>query len=232
MLKNPKHLGLVFDVDGVIADSEPVNVRATAKAFADILAIPSVTPEDFEKGIGRGAAAYVKAGAISHGRQLSEKQVKTVVNARQDNFLAILKNEPLPPFPGVIELITSALADEKFALAIATSGTRQKSQAVLDSAGIPYQKMAYICGDDITRKKPDPEVFQLACHRLNLPPQKCVVFEDAPNGIQAALAAGCKCIAITNTCPENILSTENPDLIVTALTEITLEKILSLFAGI
>jgi len=225
---NSKEFGLIFDVDGVIADTEPVNVRATAKAFADILTISHVIPADFEKGIGRGAAEYVKAGARSHGRELTEEQVKTVVNARQENFLAILKNEPLPTFPGVIELIESALTDERFALAIATSGTRRKSQAALDSAGIPYQKMAYICGDDVTHKKPAPELFQLACHRLNLPPQRCIVFEDAPNGIQAARAAGCKCIAVTNTCPENVLSAESPDLVVTTLADITLEKILCL----
>ena len=70
-----RQFGLVFDVDGIIADSEAVNVRATAMAFADILGIRGVQPEDFENGIGKGAEEYVKAGARSHGIELSEEEV-------------------------------------------------------------------------------------------------------------------------------------------------------------
>ncbi|MBN1766253.1 MAG: hypothetical protein JW860_13415, partial [Sedimentisphaerales bacterium] len=81
--------GLIFDVDGVIADSEAVNVRATARAFGEILGINGVKAEDFEAGIGRGAEAYVRAGARSHGRELTAEQITALVAARQENFLAI-----------------------------------------------------------------------------------------------------------------------------------------------
>ena len=85
----------IFDVDGVIADSEAVNVRATAKAFLDIVGIDGVRPKDFVEGIGRGAEEYVKAGARSHGRALSHDEVQRLVNARQENFLSVLREEPL-----------------------------------------------------------------------------------------------------------------------------------------
>jgi HAD superfamily hydrolase (TIGR01509 family) len=215
--------GLIFDVDGVIADSEAVNVRATAKAFADILGIKDVKPGDFEAGIGRGAEEYVKAGARSHGREISQGEVQALVTARQENFLGILRDEELPAFPGVKELIDEAMASQGFEVAIATSSTREKSRSVLESAKIPYREMVYVCGDDISRKKPDPEVFQVACERLSIPPELCVVIEDAPNGVEAAHAAGCKCIAVTNTCSREALGMA--DAIVSTLSEVSLETL-------
>jgi len=225
-----RQFGLVFDVDGVVADSETVNVRATAKAFGDILGIDGIQTADFEKGIGRGADEYVRAGARAHGRELSENEVHALVTARQDNFLAILESERLPAFPGVLELVSSAMASDCVSVAIATSSTRQKSQAVLASAEFPYRQVVYVCGDDISRKKPDPEVFQAACDRLSLAPQQCVVVEDAPDGVQAARAAGCKCIAVTNTFSREILQIKQPDLIVDSLSEVSLDTLLTLLA--
>lgn len=212
--------GIIFDVDGVIADSEAINVRATSKAFADLLGINEIRTEDFQDGIGRGAEAYVMAGAASHNRALSPEEVRELVAARQDNFLQILEQETLPAFPGVLELINGALDSNDFALAIATSSTREKSQAVLRSAQIPLHQMVYVCGDDVSRKKPDPELFQIACQRLSIEPKRCVVIEDAPNGIEAARAAGCPAIAVTNTCGR--IDLRNADMVVETLAEVTL----------
>jgi len=99
----------------------------------------------------------------------------------------------------------------------------------LDSAQIPYDTMIYICGDDVTRKKPDPELFQIACKRLNLQPEFCVVIEDAPNGVAAAKAAKCQCIAVTNTCGKDTLI--DADLIVKSPDEVSLDTIKSLIFG-
>ena len=215
--------GLIFDVDGIIADSETVNVRATSRVFEEVLGITGVRTEDFKQGIGRGARAYVRAGAWAHGRELSTDEVAKAVIARQDMFIAMLKADTLPAFPGVLELIGVALADPALRLAIGTSSTREKSMAVLESAQVPFDKMAYVCGDDITNKKPHPEVFTVACQRLELAPQRCVVIEDAPNGVEAAHAAGCICIAVTNTCSRDELI--QADRIVDSLTEVTVDTI-------
>jgi len=216
-----KLYGIIFDVDGVIADSESVNVRATALAFEELFGLSGVRARDFEAGIGRGAEEYVRAGARAHGRQLTAQEVAAGVKARQDTFLRLLQADDLPAFPGVLGLIGAALEDDSFCAAIATSSTREKSGAVLSSARVPVERMVYVCGDDITRKKPDPEVFLLACRRLGLPPASCVVIEDAPNGVQAAHRAGCTCVAVTNTCPREALAAA--DLTVDSLEEVSLE---------
>ncbi|MHC4168650.1 MAG: HAD family hydrolase, partial [Planctomycetota bacterium] len=194
-----KIYGLIFDVDGVIADTEAVNAGVSIIVFADLFGIEGVAREDFEAGLGRGAQEYVKAGARTHGLELTDEQVEEATRLRQECFLKLLANEPLPPFPGVLELMEEATAREDFRVAIATSGTLEKSRAVLKAAEVPFQEMVYINGNDVKNKKPDPELFLLAAAGIGIDPGNCVVIEDAPNGIQAARAAGAKCIAVTNS---------------------------------
>ncbi len=218
-----KLYGLIFDVDGVIADTEAVNARASIKIFADLLGVEGVVRKDFEAGLGRGAEEYVKAGARVHGLELTEEQIKKATQVRQEYFLKILSQEPLPPFPGVLELMDKAMKKKNFRVAIATSGTLEKSRAVLEAANVPYRKMVYINGSDVKNKKPDPELFLLAAERMGIEPANCVVIEDAPNGVQAAKAAGAKCIAVTNS--TNAANLCEADLVCDSLEKINLDVI-------
>jgi beta-phosphoglucomutase len=221
-----KSYGLIFDVDGVIADSERVNAEATIKVFADLFNTRDVQRQDFEAGLGRGAEAYVKSAAVLHGLDLTDQQVCAASEARQVNFLNLLSQSILPPFPGVVELMNAALEHEDFRVAIATSSAREKSEAVLNSAQIPYKTMVYITGDNVKSKKPNPELFLRAAQDIEVPPQNCVVIEDAPNGIQAAKAAGCKCIAVTNSTTADKLS--QADRIVSTLTDVTIADLIEI----
>jgi HAD superfamily hydrolase (TIGR01509 family) len=218
--------GLIFDVDGVIADTESVNRRVSIQVFDDLFGLKSVKAEDFAEGLGRGAHEYVKAAARVHNLDLTDEQVEEAVQHRQDLFLEVLKTEPLPAYPGVLELIDVGLADDEFQVAIATSGTLEKSRAALEAAKVPYTRMVYVNGDDVTHKKPHPELFLVAAERMGLAPGCCVVIEDAPNGVQAAKAAGAKCIAVTNTTPAEELA--QADEVCNSVAELNLETLKSL----
>lgn len=218
-----KLYGLIFDVDGVIADTEAVNSRASIKVFADLLGVEGVVRKDFEGGLGRGAEEYVKAAARIHGLELTEEQINEATQLRQEYFLKILSEEPLPPFLGVLELMDKAMKNKNFRVAIATSGTLEKSRAVLEAAKVPYRKMVYITGSDVKNKKPDPKLFLLAAERMGIEPADCVVIEDAPNGVQAAKAAGAKCIAVTNS--TNAANLSKADLVCVSLEQIKLNMI-------
>jgi HAD superfamily hydrolase (TIGR01509 family) len=221
-----KLYGLIFDVEGVIADTEVLNARVTIEVLADLFGLDNVVREDFNAGIGRAAEEYVRAGARAHGVELTDEEVQRATEVRQEHFLQILRGEPLPPFPGVLELMAQAMTKESFRLAIATSGTFEKSRAILNAAKVPYEEMVYVNGDDVTQKKPSPELFLLAAERMAIDPTDCVVIEDSPNGIQAAKTAGSKCIAVTNTFTAENLA--EADLICNSLEEITLEVITGL----
>jgi len=218
--------GLIFDVDGVIADTEPLNARVTIRVLGDMFGLRDVKPEDFAAGFGRGAEAYVKAGAHIHGLELSDEQAKAAADLREQYLVEALHKEPLPAFPGVLKLIRAALSRPEFRLAIATSASRDLSQAILESAKVPYKHMACVSGSEVKKKKPDPELFLAAARRMSLAPARCVVFEDAPSGVQAAKAAAAHCIAVTNTVPAAELA--EADVICDSLEKVDLATIRSL----
>ena len=221
-----KVYGLIFDVDGVIADTETLNARATARVFAELFGLDNVVREDFNAGIGRAAEEYVKAGLIAHGIVPTYQQIQKATRIRQEYFIQIINDESLQPFPGVLELMKEAMKNENFRLAIATSGTLEKSRAVLNAAKVPYEKMVYVNGQDVEHKKPCPDLFLLAAKHMAIALADCVIIEDSPNGIQAAKAVGSKCIAVTNTFTAKNL--KEADLICESLEEITLDTVTEL----
>ena len=222
----PDLKGLILDVDGVIADTEAVNARASIRVFADLFAVHGVKREDFEAGLGRGAEAYVQAAANVHGLKMTHEQVALATQKRQEYFLKALSDDPLPPFPGVLELMTQAMNRDDFRLGIATSSTREKSEAVLRSTAVPYDQCVYVNGNDVTRKKPDPQLFLICAERMGVSPDRCVVVEDAPNGVEAAKAAGSRCIAVTNSATADKLT--RADLIVGSIAEVDIDELVRL----
>jgi sugar-phosphatase len=215
--------GLIFDVDGLIANTEPLNARVTIRVLEEMFGLRGVRAEDFSAGLGRGAEAYVKAGARVHGLELTDEQAHAAAELRERYLVEAVQNEGLPAFPGVLRLIRDALNDDDFRLSIATSAAQELSRVLLEAVHVPYRRMSYVSGSDVTKKKPDPEIFLIAIRRLGLEAGRCVVFEDAPSGVQAARAAGARCIAVTNTVPAAELS--GADLICASLEEVTLETI-------
>ena len=223
-----KLYGLIFDVDGVIADTEAINARVSIKVFTDFFGIEGVLRKDFEAGLGRSAEEYVKAGARLHDLEVTEEQINQATQLRQQYFIKVLSEEPLEPFSGALELMKEAMLREDFRVAIATSGTLKKSRAVLEATKVPYQEIVYINGDHVKHKKPDPELFLLAAKRIGIEPAHCVIIEDTPNGIQAAKAAGAKCIAVTNSIIAAKLS--EADLICDTLEDIKLSTVQALIS--
>ena len=91
--------GLIFDVDGVIADTETLNARVTTRVFAELFGLDNVIREDFNAGIGCEAQEYVKAGLKAHGIIPTDQQIQKATRVRQEYFLHILTEESLGPFP-------------------------------------------------------------------------------------------------------------------------------------
>jgi beta-phosphoglucomutase-like phosphatase (HAD superfamily) len=119
-----------------------------------------------------------------------------------------------------------AMSSEDFQVAIATSGSLAKSRGILKAAKIPFEKMVYITGDKVKHKKPNPELFLLASKGLGIEPRNCVVIEDTPAGVEAAKAAGSKCIAVTNSVNASALS--QADMICESLEQIDIETLRNL----
>ena len=131
----------------------------------------------------------------------------------------------MPVMPGARHLI-HLLYDAGLALALGSSGPPENVTLCLQELGLEHCFRALVNGMDVTFGKPHPQVFLLAADRLGLEPTSCLVVEDAPAGIEAATRAGMKSIALTSTHPAEALS--SADLVVSSLTEVTLQVIRSL----
>lgn len=217
---------MIFDVDGVIADTETLNARSTVMMFRELYGL-EVQPEEFRPFVGTGDERYVEGVAEQHGIRID---TAAAVERRKENFFRLLAESPLPAMDGVLELVEAGREDPQVKLAIATSGNKDKQFHVVRGAGLQLDWFdVIITGDQVTRKKPDPQIYQLAAQQLGLPPDRCVVFEDAPAGVAAAKAAGMKCVAVTSSVDAGLL--QGADRVVDSLAELSLPELRRLVAG-
>ena len=196
----PTISGVIFDMDGVLCDSEPFIRAAAMRMFEEIYHL-KVEPEDFHPFVGAGEDRFIGGVAEKYGVKLVMPRDKIHT---YDIYLRIIQGQ-LRPLPGAIEFIKRC-RERGLRLAVASSADRIKVDGNLQQIGISLDRFdAIVSGDDVERKKPDSQIFQLAAQRLGLAPTNCLVVEDAPNGIRAAKASGSLCLGITTTFDEQTL---------------------------
>ena len=186
---------VIFDLDGLLMDSEPL----WAQADTQILEKRGVAPteETFRKRLGTGNTRTVEIYKKDFG--LSDS-VEDLAREREELFFRLL-DQHIPPMEGEKDLAES-LTDKGIKLAIATSGPhRERKQRILDALGLTDLVSVFVTGEEVRKPKPDPEIFLTAANRLGIDSKDCLVFEDAPSGIEAAKAAGMMAIGV-NADPE------------------------------
>ena len=174
---------LLFDLDGVLVDSVPAYRIAWAHWAADHGVDEAVVWSDAH---GRRPEDIIR-------RVAPDLQLDDALPAFDKAFAAA--SGACKAMPGAVECL-SALLPRSWA--IVTSGRSSHVRACLQRCGLPAPT-ALVCGDEISRGKPDPECFVLGAQRLLVEPRSCTVIEDAPAGIEAARAAGMSVIAVTTT---------------------------------
>lgn len=138
-------------------------------------------------------------------------------------------SESRPLLPGVEALLGDA-RDIGLGRAVASSSSCGWVEGWLGRHGIRELVDVVVARDDVTRVKPDPELFLLAAHRLEVLPASCLVFEDSPNGMRAARAAGMRCVAVPNALTRS-LARPDVDLVLGSLDERPLAEVLAAVAG-
>jgi beta-phosphoglucomutase len=192
--------GILFDMDGVLADSESFICKAAIIMFSEI-GLKAI-PEDFKPFVGTGENRYIGGVAEKYNLKVDIEKVK----ARTYEIYQEIIRGRLKPLPGASEFVASC-RKRGFKLAIATSADKIKMEANLREIRIPLTMFdAAITGSDVTNKKPAPDIYLKAAEMLNLRPGECLVVEDAISGVRAARAAGCRCIAVANSFDSNYLS--------------------------
>lgn len=214
--KSPAEKAILFDMDGVLCDSEPLIAEAACRMFAERHGV-RVQPSDFHPFVGTGEDRYLGGVAEKYGVTLRRPDDKARV---YEIYLEIIPGR-LRPLPGVREFIAAARAGG-WRLAVATSADRIKLEGNLREIGLPPETFdAAVVGEDIERKKPAPDIFLLAARRVGVPPERCVVVEDAVSGVQAAKAAGARCLGLTGTYTAEALRAAGADWTADGLDRVT-----------
>jgi len=185
--------GVIFDMDGVIVDSERFICEAGIKMFAEHGL--AVKPEDFIPFVGAGENRYLGGVAEKYEFPIDIERDK----ARTYEIYAEIIKGKLKPLSGVVGFIKRC-RNRGLKLALATSADKVKMLANLREIGIPPETFdVTINGLDVEKRKPDPEIFLTAAKNMNLSCSECLVVEDAVNGVEAAKAAGAKCLGLTTS---------------------------------
>lgn len=191
---------VIFDMDGVLTDSEPLINEAAVAMFRERGV--AVAPEDFLPFVGTGENRYIGGVAEKHGVSLDIEEAK---RRTYEIYLALVPTR-LHAFPGAVECVRLC-QEAGLMVAVASSADRVKIDANLHQIGLPPEDWdASVSAEDVVHKKPAPDIFLAAARKLGVAPAECVVIEDAVNGVQAAKAAGMRCLAVAQSFPAEKLN--------------------------
>lgn len=188
--------GIIFDMDGVLCDSEHLIRGAVQRMLLERYRI-RIPDADFLPFVGTGEDSFIAGPARRHGVQVQLPEDK---REAYRVYLEMIRGV-LRPLPGVHAFVAAARA-AGLRLAVASAADAEKVAGNLAEIGLPAERFdAVVRGEDVTRKKPAPDCFLLAAGRLGLAPSDCLVVEDAENGVRAAVAAGSPCLGLATTFP-------------------------------
>ncbi len=210
---------LVFDFDGVIADSEPLHLRAYQEALEPLgMSLPR--EEYYARYLGFDDAGVLRELAAARQWEIDERGIQALIAEKTRVFDACLESGD-HLYPGAAECIARLAA--AYPLGIASGAQRHEIEAMLRSRDLNRHFRFIVATGDTPAGKPAPDPYRRAAELHGRPPDRCLAIEDSRWGIESAKAAGLWCIGITNTYP--VAELLEADAIITSLDELTPELI-------
>jgi HAD superfamily hydrolase (TIGR01509 family) len=215
----PPLQAVLFDMDGVLVDSEPLWFQAES---AVMTRLGGSWAEGDQRLLVGGSMAVTVAHLLSRGTAAASPA--QVEHWLIESMVGLLGSEALPVMPGARELVAEVAA-AGLPYALVTSSERVIMDAVLAGFGASFP--VTVCAADVARCKPDPEGYLLAAAKLAVDPRRCLVIEDSPNGVAAADAAGCVVVAVPGIVP---IPAVPGRLVVTSVAELSLTRLRAEYA--
>ncbi|MEZ6141639.1 MAG: HAD family phosphatase [Zavarzinella sp.] len=181
---------VIWDVDGTLVDTAKLHHEAWVLTCARLGKL--FTPQDFADTFGRRNPEIIRHLL---GEHLTDEEIAQIGADKEDLYRTEAK-KGVELLPGVGQLL-KGIHQLAVSQGIGTSAPRKNLELILEITASTHFFAAQVAMEDTTRGKPDPEVFLKAAAQLNIPPQRCIVLEDAIAGVQAAKAGGMKCIGVT-----------------------------------
>lgn len=218
-----KARGVIWDLDGTLADTAEAHFRAWVTALAE-WEVP-FDRDTFADVFGmNNQDTLVKV----LGRPPKPKEFGTIT-ARKEHFFRLEAQRIARPLPGALELLKH-LDDAGWRQALATSAPWANINLVVDKFDIRNRFQVIFSGEDLPHSKPDPALFLEAAKALDLPPKHCVVIEDSPVGVEAAVRAEMRCIAVLSHGQQAAL-TRHGIIFPADLTAVTPDRVAELLEG-
>lgn len=223
----PPGLGAVFDLDGVLIDSHDQHQRSWF-LLAEEEGLP-LTPAQFKVSFGMRNDQVIPE-VFGWAEPGDAGRIRALGDRKEALYRELLRAEGLEPLPGVIGLLET-LREAGVPRAVGSSTSRLNIETCLSLAGLEaYFGDCWSGAEDVSRGKPDPEIFLSAAARIGRQPVACFVVEDAHVGVEAGRRAGMKVIAVTTTHPaESFTGDASPDRVFASLEEVTLGALRELF---
>lgn len=207
---------VIWDVDGTLVDTAELHYRAWVQLAKELN--KPFTRADFVATFGRRNPEILRQ---LFGNDLGDQEVAELGDRKEDLYRAAARHgvELLPGARPLLEGLHAA----GFQQAVGSSAPRRNLELIMELTGTTRFFEAIVSMEDTERGKPDPQVFQVAADKLGMTPGRCLVMEDAVAGVQAARAAGMKCIAVrfVGHHPEDLLQRAGADLIVENLSDVS-----------
>ena len=179
--------GLIFDCDGTLADTMPIHLIAWNRAMREMGG--AITPEEFWGFAGVPTIRIIELLNERHGFTIDPI---AGCDLKERYYVELIHSvEPISEVVAVVEQYRGQLP-----IAVATGGQAAVVARTLAQIGLADAFDTIVSADDVTHGKPAPDIFLEAARRLNVPPERCIVFEDADNGVIAAQKAGMACIDV------------------------------------
>jgi beta-phosphoglucomutase len=212
---------IVFDFDGVIADSEPLHLRAFQQALAEDGV--ELSPADYyARYLGYDDVGLFETLAKDRGLAMSNGRVTALVARKGERMQEMLRSGSVL-FPGATEFIREAAA--AVPIAIASGAMRHEIDDVIDAAGVADLFSTIVAAGDTPQSKPSPAPYRLALERLretsgrDIDPRRSVAIEDSKWGLESAHGAGFRLVGVTNSYPAHELT--GAELVVESLKALT-----------
>jgi beta-phosphoglucomutase-like phosphatase (HAD superfamily) len=218
---------VVFDFDGVIADTEPLHLKAAQRVLADA-GMHLDTTAYYERYLGFDDAGMFRALATDIGVHLDAQSVATLVEDKS-RVLESLIDDGSVLFAGVRDCIERCAAHVP--LAIASGALAHEVDQILRRTGLRRLFQVVVGAGDTPRSKPHPDPYARAVEllrvdsRQDLEPAQCVAIEDSPWGVQSARAAGLRCVAVAHTYPADELRKTDVDFVAETLGDIQIDRL-------
>ena len=197
---------IIFDFDGVLADTEPLHFKMFQRVLHEE-GLPLSEQEYYQKYVGRDDKGCFQTILSAHGRQAPPETVRSLVERKAALMLQQIKVTPVV-YPGIEDFVKRAAG--RYRLAIVSGALRHEVELILETVGLRSSFEHITAAEDVRNGKPDPEGYRHALQALNrraaVQASDCLVIEDTIAGIQAAQAAGMRCLAVSTTYPADQLA--------------------------